>query len=79
MNEILRIVLNRNKERKLLTNDDVKNICNIVISKSIYNIPLFINFLPVCPNDPQCGGECIDDVIFFFTYNSTNNYSNNWN
>ena len=66
MDEILKIIINANKERRLLDTPDVKKICDIVIKKNKYN---FINDVIMAKKHPykdNCAGSFASDKIIFF-------------
>ena len=66
MNEILKIILKCNRERKLLSGDDVKEICNIILKRNKYYFVNKIDILSHNPNDENCAGLYHDDHLFFF-------------
>ena len=66
MDEIIKIVFNRNKERKLLTATDVKKICHIILKKKGYNFVKHIKVFSHNPVDSTCAGVYHDENIFFF-------------
>ena len=68
MNEIMKIVLNANKERRILSDDEVKRICHIILNMGHHKLPYEIDFFPILTSDPECGAECLDKRIFFFRY-----------
>ena len=67
MDEILKIVLLRNKQRKLLSNNDVKRICEIIIGINNYSGVDYVEFQKNDPDDENCGGRCMDDHLVFYT------------
>ena len=68
MNEILKILIKRNRQRKLLTNDDVKRICHIILRYSISSNDKRIEFYPIDILDEDCAGMCLEKSIVFFNY-----------
>lgn len=71
MDEIVKIVLQRNKERKMLTNSDVKRICNIFIGLSKIESVNEINFEFESPHegygDYYWDSENKTGIISFYT------------
>ena len=67
MEEILKIVLLRNKQRKLLTKGDIKRICEIIIGINNYTDVDHIEFEKCDPEDENCGGKCMGDYLVFYT------------
>ena len=64
MDEILKIVLNKNKQRKLLSNADVKRICNIIIQLKNYD-DFTVEFKKEGSSD-LTAGACFSDSIEFY-------------
>ena len=67
MEEVLKLVLLRNQQRKLLTRDDVKRIFEIIIRVNKYTSVDHITFEKCDPEDENCGGKCMDDHFIFYT------------
>ena len=67
MEEILKLVLLRNQQRKLLTRDDVKRIFEIIIRVNKYTSVDHITFEKFDPEDENCGGKCMSDHFIFYT------------
>lgn len=66
MDEVIKIVLERNSERKLLTVDDVKKICFTILKKNGYNFVKNVIVFDKNPNDEDCAGVYHEENIFFF-------------
>ena len=67
MDEILKIIIKNNKARKILSVDDVKKICHIIIKRNKYDFVKHVNFTEKHPDDEKCGGTfCGDRIIFFY-------------
>ena len=67
MDEILKIVLNCNKKRMLLSHRDVKRICKIIATNNNYE-GCDCEFKIVNLTDEECGGEVDDSdnhIIFY--------------
>ena len=77
MDEIIKIVLKRNKERKLLTPTDVKKICFIILNKNHYNFVKNVVVFGHNPNDENCAGVYHGENIFFFFDGIINMLQNN--
>ena len=67
MKEILELVLERNKERKLLTKKDVKRICELMIGINHYTNVQKIMFHKIDSEYEQCGGFFDGEKITFYT------------
>ena len=67
MEEILKIILLRNQQRKLLTREDVKRIFEIIIRINKYTSVDYITFEKCDPEDENCGGKCMSDHFIFYT------------
>jgi len=67
MDEILKIILLRNKQRKLLSQSDIKRIGQIIIGINNYTSVDYIAFEKCDPDDENCGGKCMDDHLLFYT------------
>ena len=66
MNDILRIVLERNQNRKVLNKDDIKKICEIIIRQHNYSESLQISFSKTCPyNNRVYASTKVNEVIFY--------------
>jgi len=66
MEEILKIIIKCNKARKLLSVDDVKKICHIVLKNNGYSFVKKVIVARSNPNDKDCGGVFGNDMIVFF-------------
>lgn len=66
MDEIIKIIFERNKERKLLSSDDVKKICYLILKKNKYDFVKQVEVFSHNPKDPTCAGVYYDENIFFF-------------
>jgi len=66
MDEILKIVLLRNRQRKLLTKNDVKRICEIIKGYNCFYDIDSIKFENVDSTDSGCAGICSNDGIVFY-------------
>ncbi len=67
MNEILKIILQRNKERKLLTKNDVKRICELIAKANKLDNIQYVDFEKGSVTDPYTAGECHKDHITFYS------------
>lgn len=81
MDEVVKLVLRRNKERKILTKDDVKKICNIIIKGKHYEEYVKdVKCLKVNQKDPDTAGMYDGEELYFFGEGldkfSDTNYSN---
>lgn len=66
MDEIVKIIFERNKERKLLKSDDIKKICFIILEKKGYRFVKHVETFPSNPKDSACAAVYYDGHIFFF-------------
>ena len=66
MDEILKVILNCNKERRLLNGDDIRNICNVVIKRNKYDFIKDIKVAKKHPFKDDCAGTFCEDELFFF-------------
>ena len=66
MKEIIDILFERNKMRKLLTKSDVKRICEIIINHNHYDNINKVIFKNVCSDMDKCGGEFIENRLYFY-------------
>ena len=67
MDEILKIIVKCNKERKLLDTDDIKKICHIVIKRNKYDFVKDVMVAKAHPTDESCHGSFYGDKIVFFS------------
>ncbi|MBP5684193.1 MAG: hypothetical protein J6X02_02930 [Bacilli bacterium] len=65
MDEIIKLVLNRNKARKLLSTNDVRRICEIIKGKNNY-FDFSIDFKDASNDGMITAGECDSDSIVFY-------------
>lgn len=67
MDEVIKLILKRNKERKILSEDDVKKICNIIIKGKHYEEYVKdIECLKVCQKDPDTAGMYNGNTLYFY-------------
>ena len=66
MDEILKIIIKCNKERKLIGPNEIKRICKIVLKNNKYDFVKNIMVFSVNPKDKNCGGLYYDDKMMFF-------------
>lgn len=66
MKEILELVMERNRERKLLTKEDVKRICEIMIELKKYTNVKNVVFHKVNSEYEKCGGYFDGERIVFY-------------
>jgi hypothetical protein len=66
MNDILRIVLERNQNRKVLNKDDIKKICEIIIRQHNYSESLQISFSKTCPYNNRVYASSKDNEVIFY-------------
>ena len=64
MDEIIRLVLRRNKERRLLNKNDMQRICEII--KGLNNLDYDIDFKIKCEDNSDAAGCCYSDNIEFY-------------
>ena len=68
MDEILKIIRKRNKERKALSRDDIHKICGIIIQgKNYKDYVESVNFGKVNPKDPDTAGMYDGEKLFFYS------------
>ncbi|MBQ6281947.1 MAG: hypothetical protein IJK66_00225 [Bacilli bacterium] len=66
MNEILKLVLERNKSRKVLDKNDIRRICEIIIKQHDFIIPPKISFSKSSPyNNSTYAFTVHNEVIFY--------------
>ncbi len=66
MDEILKIVLDRNKKRKVLSKNDIRRICEIIISKSNFYVVPNISFGTESTNNKSFAADTgLDEVKFY--------------
>ncbi len=66
MEKIIEIILNCNSKRKLLSFDDVREICQIILDKSNCSFVNKIDLFQDNPVEKNCAAVYYDDHIFFF-------------
>lgn len=66
MDEILKIIMRCNQNRELLSIDDVKKICYIVLKRNGYDFVKDVIMARKDPNDENCGGVFYKDKIVFY-------------
>ncbi len=65
MDELLKIIIECNKKRKILGPDDVKQICDIVINNK-HQLIKHIFFFNTNPSDSHCAAVYYHDNLYFF-------------
>ena len=66
MEEIARLVWERNREKKVLSKEDIKRISEIIIGENKYTNIKKILIKKVSPIDEEFAGECLEDRIYFY-------------
>ena len=66
MDEIIKIIFNCNKKRRLLSDDDVRKICFIILKKNKYNFVKEVRVFKNNPFDSECAGVYQNGNILFF-------------
>ena len=66
MDEILKIVLERNKKRKVLNKNDIKRICEIIMGMYKCDPKYDVKFLKVSPDKDGSYGATFDDRVEFY-------------
>ena len=72
MDSILKIVMEANQKNKLLSDDDVRKICQIIIQKNNYDFIKNISFFPINILSENCSASYYSDSIRFFEYGVMN-------
>ena len=66
MDEIYRIVLERNKQRKVLTERDIRRICNIIIANSGFEDKIFVAFDEPEKDNDSVYAYTMDNCVIFY-------------
>ena len=67
MEEIVKLICKRNMERKILSKEDIKRICNIIIKgKNYEEYVKNIRFANVNPKDEDTAGMYDGEDLFFY-------------
>ena len=67
MDEIFKIVCERNRKRQILNQRDIRRICNIIINSYDYNEEVHVTFDKSLPNNESLYAYTLDNYVIFFT------------